>query len=148
MNPPTPAPFPVPTQSQDREHLRLLSIFHYVAGGMLALFSCLALIYVVIGMVLLAAPQRGGGPPPAIIGGLLMVVGFVFLLGGLGLAGLLCYAGHSLGNCRHRTFCLVVAAISCLWTPIGTVLGVFTIIVLLRPSVQALFGLASPPVPK
>ena len=28
------------TVSQDGEHLRLLSIFHYVVGGLMALFAC------------------------------------------------------------------------------------------------------------
>ena len=40
---------------------------------------------------------------------------------------------------------LPVAAISCTFTPLGTVLGVFTLIVLFRPSVKTLFGLDSPP---
>jgi hypothetical protein len=30
----------------------------------------------------------------------------------------------------------------CLWMPVGTVLGVFTIIVLMRPRVKRLFGVA------
>jgi hypothetical protein len=34
----------------------------------------------------------------------------------------------------------VIAAIACSFVPIGTVLGVFTIIVLTRPSVRVLFG--------
>jgi hypothetical protein len=33
-----------------------------------------------------------------------------------------------------------MAAISCIFMPFGTVLGVFTIIVLLRPSVKELFA--------
>ena len=36
-------------------------------------------------------------------------------------------------------FCLVIAALLCMITPFGTVLGVFTIIVLVRPSVKLLF---------
>jgi hypothetical protein len=34
---------------------------------------------------------------------------------------------------------MVIAAIQCAFTPFGTVLGVFTLIVLVRPSVKALF---------
>ncbi len=37
-------------------------------------------------------------------------------------------------------FCLVMACVACLFMPFGTVLGVFTIIVLARPSVQTLFS--------
>ena len=48
-------------------------------------------------------------------------------------------AGRFLARRVHYTFCLVVAAIACLFMPFGTVLGVLTIIVLMRPSVKALF---------
>ena len=41
---------------------------------------------------------------------------------------------------KHWTFSIVVAAIDCLHFPLGTVLGVFTIIVLIRPSVRELYG--------
>ena len=40
---------------------------------------------------------------------------------------------------KYRTFSLVVAGINCLHVPIGTVLGVFTIIVLIRDSVRRLY---------
>jgi len=36
-------------------------------------------------------------------------------------------------------FCLIVAGIICIFMPLGTILGVFTIIVLVRPSVKAMF---------
>ena len=36
-------------------------------------------------------------------------------------------------------YCFVVAAIECILIPFGTVLGVFTIIALSRPSVKVLF---------
>jgi hypothetical protein len=52
---------------------------------------------------------------------------------------LLC-AGRCLQERRRHTFCLVVAGLECMMMPFGTVLGVFTIIVLLRPAVRQLFG--------
>ena len=48
-------------------------------------------------------------------------------------------AAHNLMRYRHRTFCIVMAAIHCLYVPIGTVLGIFTIIILCKPEAQALF---------
>jgi hypothetical protein len=39
-------------------------------------------------------------------------------------------------------FHYAVAAIACMFMPFGTVLGVFTIIVLMRPSVKELFAAA------
>ncbi len=41
---------------------------------------------------------------------------------------------------RSKTFCLVVAAVSCLGIPYGTALGICTFLVLNRPSVDALFA--------
>ena len=49
-------------------------------------------------------------------------------------------AGRRLAAHRSYTFCLVVASIECLFAPVGTVLGVFTIVVLMRPTVKELFG--------
>ena len=36
--------------------------------------------------------------------------------------------------------CLVVGALECMMMPFGTVLGVFTLIALTKPSVKALFA--------
>ena len=35
--------------------------------------------------------------------------------------------------------CMIVAGLSCMMMPFGTVLGVFTLLVLLKPQVKALF---------
>jgi len=48
-------------------------------------------------------------------------------------------AGKNLSNHRRRIFCLVITCMNCINVPLGTVLGVFTIIVLVRPSVKDLF---------
>ena len=50
------------------------------------------------------------------------------------------FAGRNIAARTAYTFCLVVAAIECAFMPMGTALGVFTIIVLMRPSVKQLFG--------
>ena len=55
------------------------------------------------------------------------------------IAALLFLAGRWLGRHTHSTFCFAIACVACIFTPTGTVLGVFTILVLLRPSVKALF---------
>ena len=47
------------------------------------------------------------------------------------------YSGLFLRKQTHRTFSLVVAGLDCLLIPWGTVLGVFTIVVLTRDSVIA-----------
>jgi hypothetical protein len=49
-------------------------------------------------------------------------------------------AGSQLKRRAAYNYCLVVAGIECIFMPFGTVLGVLTLIVLMRPSVKALFG--------
>jgi hypothetical protein len=57
----------------------------------------------------------------------------------LTLSACIAFAGRFLRRRTHRTFCLAVAAVSCLFTPFGTVLGVFTLIVLSREGVRQAF---------
>ncbi len=55
------------------------------------------------------------------------------------LAGLKLGVALSLKKRKARTFCMVVAAFECLGVPYGTLLGIFTFIVLGRDSVTRLF---------
>jgi hypothetical protein len=51
--------------------------------------------------------------------------------------------GYCLSRRQAYTFCLVIAAFECLSFPLGTALGVFTIVVLLRDSVKAGFAVGA-----
>jgi hypothetical protein len=139
--------------NRDLEHLKLLSIFHYVYGGLTGLFACVPLIHVAVGIALMVAGATAQPREPAAagIGALFVVIGGAAVLIGWTFAGLTLAAGRCLGRRKHYTFCLVIACLSCLNIPLGTVLGVFTIIVLSRPSVRYLFqigdGIVSPPTP-
>lgn len=139
--------------NKDLEHLRLLSIFHYVVAGLAAFFSCFALLYSIFGILMISGAMSGNGkaPPPPFLGWMFIVFSAVALLLGWGFAACLVLAGRYLQAHRRYTFCLVIAGLECMFSPFGTVLGVFTLIVLLRPSVQELFGqsvaLVPPPGP-
>jgi hypothetical protein len=125
---------------RDAEHLKLLSMFYYIRGGISAFFSCFFLFYVLVGIILSALPPsaRGNGPP-AVVGFILMCVGSFIVLVGWTWSALVIFAGRCLAQRRHRVYCMVIAGISCLFVPYGTILGVFTFIVLQRPTVQQLF---------
>jgi len=130
----------------DAEHLRLLSIFHMVLAGVMAFFSCFPLIHVAVGVVTLFGGMSSSNGPPAFVGLFFILIGGFFVLSGWTLAGFLFYAGRCLQQRRRLTLCMVVAAGSCIFMPLGTILGVFTLITLNKPSVKALFESAVPPV--
>ena len=131
--------------NRDEDHLRLLSIFHYVWGGLTVCLSCFGLIHIVVGIGLTAASFQQSGPPKW-FGPLFAMVGMMVVLVGVVSGGLTIWAGRCLDQRRYRTFCMVVAVLSCFSFPFGTALGVFTLVVLSRPSVKALFEPPIPPV--
>lgn len=135
-------------KTQDEEHLRLLSIFHYVCAGLIALFACIPIFHLVFGLLMIFRPEVFGpsrNQPPAFVGWVFAVLGGAFILMGWIFAGLLVRAGRCLARRRHYMFCFVIACIACVFMPFGTILGVFTLIVLIRPSVKNLFERGIPP---
>ena len=132
------------TENKDLEHLRLLSIFHYVVGGLIALFACFPIIHLVIGITFLTTdfPQQPGEPefPSKIFGLMFTIIPLFFIIIGWTLAIFTIIAGRKLSNHKSYMFCFVIAAILCVFMPFGTILGVFTIIVLMRDSVKELFN--------
>jgi hypothetical protein len=134
--------------TEDEKHLDLLAIFHYIVGGMTALFACIPLIHVTIGLVLLFVDIPGPNPPPPWIGLIFVILGGLFVLCGWAVATAILVAGRKLQKRKSRTYCLVVGGLECLIMPLGTILGVFTLIVLMKDSTKALFdGTAPAPVP-
>lgn len=138
---------------EDASHLRSLAITHYVFAVLTGLLSCFSLIYIFMGGAIVLGkfpmtPPAGATPPPpgtlppqdmSFMGWFFVIFGLVFLL--IGLATAICQflAARWLTARKNRTFCFVVACVECLSVPLGTLLGVFTILVLSRPSVRALF---------
>lgn len=124
----------------DAEHLRLLAIFHFIGSG-LAVVAGLALVahfFVMHALFLHPMPMPARPPAPILAFlGLFYAMGALWLLASL-LLNLL--AGLCLLRRSNRMFCMVVGAINCLHVPFGTVLGVFTLVVLSRPSVRDLFA--------
>jgi hypothetical protein len=131
-----------PQQILDTEHLRLLSIFHYVMASISALFACIPIIHLVLGLLMIVAPHvfgHGSEQPPAFVGWLFVILGGSVILLGWTFAALIAIAGRCIARRTHYTYCFVVACLECLSIPFGTVLGVFTILVLNRTSVKGLF---------
>lgn len=137
-------PPPHPQAVQDAEHLRLLAIFHYVLAGITALMGCFPIIHIAMGAWMVSGGFPSGGPsssaPPAELGWFFIIIGSVISLVAWAIAACLIVAGRSISARRNWTFCFVMACIACVNMPLGTALGVFTILVLQRPSVKLLFG--------
>jgi len=132
---------------QDATQLRQLAIGHYVVAGLMAVFSLVFILHIVLGIAMLSGslPMKSGGEPSSpeeqqFVGWLFTVMGVCIVLGGLTLAGFVAYAGRCLSQQRRYLLCMIVAGMACLFTPIGTILGVFTLVVLLRPQVKAAFA--------
>ena len=126
----------------DKQHLNLLSVFHFVGAG----FALLGVLfigahYLLMGTALTrAAAHQGPSAPPEEFFALFKW--FYALMGAWYGSSLVLnvLAGIYLRARKHRTFCIVVAALNCLHMPFGTVLGIFTIVVLARDSVRNAFA--------
>ena len=127
---------------EDEKHLDLLAIFHYVVGGLAGVFSFMPFMHVFMGIAFLTGQFDDGSasPPPPFVGWMMIIMGTVFILGGWTLAILILINGRKIQKRRNRMFCMVVAGIECVMMPFGTVLGVFTLVVLCKDSVKAIFA--------
>jgi len=136
-------PIPRDQRKIDADHLKLLSIFHFVGAGLGLLGILFVLAHYAMFHAFFANPKmwegQKQGPPPAeffaIFKWLYLIFGVWFLSSLiLNLISGLCIRAR-----KGRTFSLVVAGINCVHIPLGTVLGVFTIIVLIRDSVREVY---------
>jgi len=129
---------------KDNEHIKLLSVFHFVVSGLaLVGIAFLGLHYFMMSSFF-SHPEMwkgkdGSGPPKEFFE---IFVWFYIFMGVM--LVVVCIAnilsGVFLRQRKHRMFSLVVAGLDCLQIPFGTALGVFTIIVLLRDSVRLSYG--------
>jgi hypothetical protein len=129
--------------TRDAEHLRLLSIFHFVSAGLAIAGLCFLAGHYAIMQAVFNDPNlfkdAKGGPPPKeffevfkifyVVGGAWFLISAVVNL----------MSGIYLRLRKNRMFSMVVAGFNCLHMPLGTVLGVFTFVVLGRGSVIELY---------
>jgi hypothetical protein len=143
---------PIRQSMVDEEHLKLLSLGYIISAATTAFFSIFGLMYMVMAIFMgaLISHQKGAGAnsnqaPPAFIGWFLGAMGFGIFLFTILLAAAKLRTAFCIKRRRSRTFCMVVAGIGCLGIPYGTVLGVFSFIVLGRDSVARTFDSKIPP---
>ena len=139
MSTPPPLPILVDQRKIDENHLKLLTIFHYVVAGLALLSIGFLFIHYFIFDMMINKPEiwesQDSTPPPAEFFDIFIVFyiisGFFICVG----AVLNFLSARFITHRKNRTFSFIVAALNCLQFPFGTALGVFTFIVLLRTTV-------------
>lgn len=135
--------------SYDRDHLKVLSIFHFILGGLAALAALFPVIHLALGIGLVGGFFPGEALPAAdspelFVGWFFVVLASLLIVAFLAFAAMAIRAGANLANARGYDFCIAIACVECLIVPFGTMLGVISLVILLRPSVKQLFGVAPP----
>jgi hypothetical protein len=125
--------FPHSELNRNQQHLWQLSICYYVLAGFFAVCgggSGFVLVWLEVGPSgLSSAPQN-----PVLLGFAAFIILFY-----LALTSALIVAGHSLAVQKRYIFCLVMAWFLMFNGVLGILLGLFTIIVLMRDSVKEMF---------
>ena len=136
-------PLPRDQRKIDAGHLKLLSIFHFVGAGLAIIGILFLLAHYAMLHAFLANPKfwenQKQSPPPAEFFAIFKWFYLVFAVWFFSSGVLNLISGLCLRAKKHRTFSIIVASINCLHIPLGTVLGVFTIVVLIRDSVRELY---------
>jgi hypothetical protein len=137
--------------NQDKDQIKILAIFHFVVAGIAGLFACFPIFHLTMGISMLTGGFFPEGTTPTdmpfpfpLFGLMFTLIPAAMILFGWAFAICLAISGYFLTKRQRWLFCMVMAGISCIFTPFGTVLGAFTIIVLMRPSVKELFNYGVP----
>ena len=154
--------------NNDLSHLKTLAVLHYVWAGLQLFSSMFFIIYIVMGVAFTQIDpddferQDGFGNQAGdkefedmfnraeknketaenfknTFGGIFICLGVGGLLLGVAMGTFNIMVGRNLASQKGKTFCYVISAINCLSIPLGTALGIFTFVVLGRPSVTAMF---------
>jgi hypothetical protein len=130
----------------DADHLALLAIFHFIFAGFALIGLGFLFIHYLFMHAIFTNPDMWHGPnaPPreqfehffGIFKWFYLGMGTIMIAGGV--TNLL--SGLFIQRRVHRTFSIVIAALNCLQIPFGTVLGIFTLVVLLRESVWEVYA--------
>jgi hypothetical protein len=148
-----------------RERLRVLMIGFYVRGGMMVAFGCFFLIYVAFFLGFSFMPEsawtqpRAPNPaavpftwptstphpatesaPPIIIFRIMACLFGAMTLLVWTIGCLTAYAGRCIQKRRRKLLIYVMAGLNCMFLPYGTVLGVFTFIILGSPAATREFN--------
>jgi hypothetical protein len=138
-------PIPRDQRKIDADHLNLLAVFHFVGAVLAVLGIAFLAAHYAFMHALFSNPkffENQKQPMPVPPEQIFAMMKWFYLAGAVwfvssGILNLI--SGLCLRARKGRTFSLVVAGLDCLHIPLGMVLGVFTMVVLMRASVRELY---------
>jgi succinate dehydrogenase/fumarate reductase cytochrome b subunit len=121
------------------KHLSLLSILHYVYGAIICFFGVVALLMMGLGAFVLqsGAAQEMDPAMPQWFGAFIASFGLGLFLVLMVWGILIILSGVWISKRRNRTASIIIAALCLLNFPLGTALGVFTLVALSDDEVKA-----------
>ncbi|MEO1084760.1 MAG: hypothetical protein AAFY88_11010 [Acidobacteriota bacterium] len=124
------------------QYLHILSIGFYVAAAVSFLFGLIPVIHVVFGVAMMtgATIDSGNQMAGAAVGCIFATIGLLIIGAMWTYSYFMVVAGRALRSRTRYVLCMVMAAISCMFAPVGTLVGVFTLILLLDDKVKLAFG--------
>lgn len=128
----------------DHDQLRMLAIFHYVFAGLNGFGALLGALYICMGSFITAGAFNGlggggGAAPPAPAGWIIIGTGSAIMLWALLTVALEVAAAVSLQNGKRKTLCIICSILHFLNIPLGTALGIFTLVALNKPGIKTFF---------
>ena len=135
-------------EQNDISDLRLLSWFHYGLGALTAFTAAICIPLIWVGYLWMYGPGDAVAPAAAPWAPVddRELIGAILIAAGVGTASLclihgavLAYIGRCLAHRRRRKLCMIFSIFNLIDLPLGTILSIFTILVLRRPTIQTAF---------
>lgn len=126
----------------DEEHLKLLVLFHRIYGIIVILFSLLSIGYLLLLSIIFSYSKDYSrytytsfqAPHPEVMNIVIIImVIMIAICLTVGICNIL--SAQYIKRRKFRIFSIVVACVDCISLPLGTIIGILTLIVLLRDSV-------------
>jgi hypothetical protein len=126
--------------THEESNLHLLALLYYSAAGLFGVLLVVALLCLAAGVLALLGTLGAGSSAP-VVGVVLILAAGAGILVNVSAGAIFYLAGGCVERRCHYNFCVVASAVSCLFFPPGTVLGVYSLAVLRQPAVRQMFGL-------
>lgn len=126
----------------DTKDLNTIAVFYYVLAAFSALMGCFVILHFGAGLFLCFAPlesKTGDAWLARPFGAFFVLLSSAFMLYHWSLAVGFVLTARYMGRRQRLRFCTVMAALACTIRPIGTALGVLSLISLTKPEVKQLF---------